>query len=372
VVPQVLWRGPLFGVSGYAQEGREFVLGLDALGAHVRAEDTPLGPRRSMLGADAERRLRELTHAQLGPEFIRIEHGLASRWSPGARAGRTHFDTDRIPEAWVARCNSMEEVWVPSEFNVETFSASGVDVERLRVVPTPLPLVDWRGDGRLELPVSGFTFLSTFDLSLRKGWDLLLAAYADEFGPSDDVTLVLKIHSSRGHTAQELRRLVERAAGREPPPILVLDRLVPDAELPRLYRAADCFVLPTRGEGSLRPILDAMTAGTPVIATNWGAHVELVQENGYPIEVKGVVRIPEAGIGEAPSYRGHRWAEPAVEHLRQLMRHVYEHPEKARARAERARSAAEAYDTSTICSRLYLRLLDSPATSLSMSSSFVQ
>ena len=356
---EVLWRGPLFGVAGYAQEGREFVLGLDALGAHIRAEDVPLGPHRSPLQASVQSRLRELTNAQVGPGAIRIEHGLPSRWAAGARAGRTLFETDRIPAAWIAACNSVEELWVPSRFNLETFSASGVDTERLRVVPSPVRLARWRGDDRLQLPLSGFTFLSVFDWSLRKGWDLLLAAYADEFGPSDDVGLVLNIHSSHGHSAAELRRLIERAAGREAPPILVLDRLLSAADMPRLYRAADCFVLPTRGEGWGRPFLEAMAAGTPVIGTDWGGQTELVHEDtGYPIEVKGVVRIPEAGVREAPYYRGHRWAEPSVEHLRQLMRHVYEHPEEALARAERARSAVEAYDTSAVCSRLFLHLLE--------------
>lgn len=363
MIPQVVWRGPLFGLSGYAQEGREFVLGLDAVGAHVRAEDVPLGPHRIPLKAETEQRLWELTQAQAGPGAIRVEHGFPSRWGPDTRMGRTSFETDRIPDAWVEACNSVEEVWVPSQFNLETFSASGVDPERLHVVPSPIRLADWRGDDRLELPVSGFTFLSVFDWSLRKGWDLLLAAYADEFGPSDDVVLVLKIHSSHSHAAPELRRLVERAAGREAPPILVLDRLLPAAEMPRLYRAADCFVLPTRGEGSGRTFLEAMAAGTPVIGTAWGGHADLVgEETAFPVELKGVVRIPEPGVREAPFYRGHRWAEPSVEHLREVMRRVYEHPEEARARAARARSAVEAYDTTAVCSRLSLRLLE-PAVS---------
>jgi glycosyltransferase involved in cell wall biosynthesis len=352
-------RGPLFGVSEYAQEAREFALGLDRLGAHVRAEDLPLGLHRPPLEAADERRLRELAAAQLGGWTTRIEQGPASRWAPGADGGRTFYDTDRIPEAWVETCNAVNQVWVPSEFNRETFAASGVDAERLHVVPSPIPLVRWRGDDRMELPVSGFTFLSVFDWSLRKGWDLLLPAYAEEFGRSDDVTLVLKIHSSHGHTPAELRRLVERTAGAEAPPILVLDRLLAAGEMPRLYRAADCFVLPTRGEGCGRPFLEAMAAGTPVIGTAWGAPTELLtEETGYPIDVKGVLRIPEAGVREAPSCRGHRWAEPSVEHLRALMRRVYERPGEARARAVRARRAVEAHDASAVCSRLFLRLLE--------------
>jgi glycosyltransferase involved in cell wall biosynthesis len=359
VPPEVLWRGPLFGVSEYAQEAREFVLGLDQLGAHVRAEDLPLGSHRIQLEAQAERRLRELTATQLGGWTMRIGHGPASRWSPGVDTGRTFFDTDRIPSAWVATCNAVEQVWVPSQFNRETFATSGVDEERLHVVPTPIALARWRGDDRTELPVSGFTFLAVFDWSLRKGWDLLLAAYAQEFGPSDDVTLVLKIHSSHGYTPAELRRLVERTAGADAPPILVLDRLLPAVEMPRLFRAADCFVLPTRGEGCGRTFLEAMAAGTPVIGTAWGAQAELLtEETGYPVEVKGVIRIPEAGVLEAPSCRGHRWAEPSVEHLRQLMRRIYERPEEARARAVNARAAVEAQNASAVCSRLFLRLLE--------------
>jgi glycosyltransferase involved in cell wall biosynthesis len=338
------------------------VLGLDALGAHVRAEDSPLGPHRSPLPPAAERRLRELSETQLRPGATRIEHGPPSRWSPGADAGRTTFETDGIPDSWVAACNSVREVWVPSRFNVETFVAAGVDRERLHVVPSPVPLARWRGDERMELPAGGFTFLSVFDWSLRKGWDLLVAAYAEEFGPGDDVLLVLKIHSTLGHSGAELRRLVERAAGREPPPILVVDRPRAAVELPDLYRSADCFVLPTRGEGSVRAVVEAMAAGTPVIATDWGAQTELLrEETGYPIEVKGLVRVPEAGVLEAPLYRGQRWAEPAVEHLRQLMRRVYEHPEEAAAKAARARAAVEAYDTRAVCSRLYLRLLEQAA-----------
>ena len=32
------------------------------------------------------------------------------------------FETDRISPEWVAACNRMDEVWVPSRFNVETFA----------------------------------------------------------------------------------------------------------------------------------------------------------------------------------------------------------------------------------------------------------
>jgi glycosyltransferase involved in cell wall biosynthesis len=36
-----------------------------------------------------------------------------------------------------------------------------------------------------------------------------------------------------------------------------------------MYKAADAFVLPSHGEGWGRPIMEAMSMGLPVIATNW-------------------------------------------------------------------------------------------------------
>ena len=54
--PDIVWRAPLFDVTGYANDAREFVLGLAEAGARVRAVPIPmaatcLSPRRTRWSA---------------------------------------------------------------------------------------------------------------------------------------------------------------------------------------------------------------------------------------------------------------------------------------------------------------------------------
>jgi hypothetical protein len=48
---------------------------------------------------------------------------------------KRQYETDRVPEEFARRCNAMDEVWVPSRWQVGTFVASGVNATKIRVVP---------------------------------------------------------------------------------------------------------------------------------------------------------------------------------------------------------------------------------------------
>lgn len=53
---------------------------------------------------------------------------------------------------------------------------------------------------------------------------------------------------------------------------------VPKEELGALYRGAECLVLPSRDEGFGLPVLEAMSVGTPVVASTAGALPEISGE----------------------------------------------------------------------------------------------
>lgn len=345
-----LWNGPIYDPSGYSDEARNFVLSLDRESIPIRVNPIKWNNKEAKLPSEIVNKIKELSKTPLSPGFINVMHifPLYFQRNPAAQLniGRTMFETDRIPEEWVSKCNEMDEIWVPTDFNIGTFAAAGVHRDKLVKIPGPHDFSGYSLDVP-PLPIEGkkgFSFLSTFDWNLRKGWDILIKAYIEEFKEDEDVTLILKVWSSYGKSVTQLQQDVEiyirEVLATDPlriPDILFLDLNIPVEEMPCLYKAVDAYVMPTRGEGWGRPYIEAMAMGLPTIGTRWSGNTEFMNdENSFLIDFE-MKDVPEEGWREIPTYKGHRWAEPSVPHLRSLMRHVYECRGEAREKGMHAR-----------------------------------
>ncbi len=238
----------------------------------------------------------------------------------------------------------MDELWVPSHFHREAFVASGVSAEKIVVLPTGVDTEIFR-PGCSPLPIPhrrGFNFLAITDPHDRKGMDLLLRAFLQEFKADDNVSLLLKVTPQEdpfdGLSGSRARSFVEKEMGlalENSPVILLLDDCLPLSAMPSLYAAADAFVMPARGAAWGKTLLEALACELPVLATRWGSAPELLNDaNAYLVEIEGLgpVLARDGFLAE------HRWANPSVDHLRQLMRTVFSHPEEARHRARNGRA----------------------------------
>ncbi|MWC29510.1 glycosyltransferase [Paenibacillus sp. MMS18-CY102] len=334
------WRSvvhlPLY---GYTETSKNLMLGLERQHLKVNYEyvygpGTPMPFEEPETGPDM--RVNLFKQRTQSPEAVEVVYGQGDVFYKNKgryKIGYTMLEVDGLPHDWVAQSNSMNEVWVPSHFNAQTFRNSGVTVP-IHVMPLGVDTNYFHPGIRSKRFSDKFTFLSVFEWGERKAPELLLETFSRVFAHRDDVLLVCKIinNDPSFDVPTEIRKLKLGAAAER---ILVLHNdKIPSAWMGSLYRSADCFVLPTRGEGWGMPIMEAMACGLPVIATNWSAQTEFINEsNAYPLRVERLIPAEARCV----YYHGFNWAQPDAEHLAHLMQHVVANREEA---AERGRRAA--------------------------------
>ncbi|MXM63470.1 glycosyltransferase [Streptomyces sp. HUCO-GS316] len=120
-----------------------------------------------------------------------------------------------------------------------------------------------------------YVLLFVHRLSYRKGARLLaplLEAVLRGDGPASGARVRLVVAGD----GPERSRLEGEAEAPELNGRMQLLGAVPNHDLPELYGAADCVVMPSYEEGFPRVLLEAMASGTPVVTTNAGGSADVV------------------------------------------------------------------------------------------------
>jgi glycosyltransferase involved in cell wall biosynthesis len=314
---QLMWHSPLNAYQSFGLVGRQLLLAAEQVGIDVRIA---------------------IPHARTAfPEFARFcqppdgagrlgfryeYHPLPTPLPAALTVLYTLCETTVVPPDRVAAINRTATLlYVPCRQNLESFRASGVRVPSKvfhhGIDPARFPLL-----ARPRTGAAPFTFGCFGDLSPRKGVEVLIRAFGEEFAPQEPVRLWLK----SWRFGRQLRI--------DDPRIALHVGFWPPAQLLRFLQQLDACVLPSRGEGFGLCGLEAMATGLPTIATNWSGPVEYLDpRDSFPL----AYRLVDAGGSEAGALRySGQWAEPDAAHLRFLLRWLYEHPAEAAQRGQLA------------------------------------
>ena len=246
------------------------------------------------------------------------------------------WETTRMPESRLRFLLDLDEVWTPSEWGRQVLIDSGLEPATIHVVPEGVDPTLFRPISRAGLPARPFRFLSVGRWEPRKGFDLLLQAWARAFAPNDPVELVLHtFHGEDPHWSFE-QALSELDLGPHAPVTWSRPTTLPRLVL--LYNSCDCFALATRGEGWGLPIFEALACGKPVIVPRFGALEELLDDTADFVEVHRRVPADDGRVFTRGEDCG-LWAEPDLDHLVELLRHARAHPQEGRDKGERGRAA---------------------------------
>jgi glycosyltransferase-like protein len=243
---------------------------VDALAAGLGplAAEYPVLHTQDCISARAACRVRDAITAAAPPVVIRTVHHVDDFTSPSL------IDCQRQAIGEPDRILVVSAIWqeiLAAEYGTKAEVVhNGVDVDRFRSADRELAAALRQRAGAAGRPL----ILAVGGIEPRKGSDTLMAAVAALGRSRGRAGRRPVLAVVGGHSFQDYREYRDRVLSSLPGLGLRLDDdvvllgTVPDPELPGWYAAADVLAFPSTKEGWGLAVLEAMSAGLPVVASD--------------------------------------------------------------------------------------------------------
>lgn len=378
----IVYMGGVYDQSGYGMVVRNYILGLHKLGCDITSRPIRFwnGQALKFNQEDAD----ILTSLEKKPlpqnnDWLFVEHVTADNYIYDERAykhiGYTPFETDGLPAHWVLSMKGLDEIYVPSKFNVETYGKYGID--KTKIIPHGVDTDKFNPEGgKLDLGdlYKKFRFGASFDWNPRKCPESIIEAYTKMFSKSDETVLIIKTFFQLSEsdfkfnfgisTDEYIKRIINNIRTKydkvdNPPMIYIMRQILDDDVLPLMYRSMDCMITVSRGEGWGLGSSESLASEVPTIATKWSGNLEFMNENNSYLVNAKIDRIPETWLNHfSKNYIGRQsWANPDIDELAYKMKYVYENYNEAKDKAKQGRKdMIEKYTWNKVCEKYYKEL----------------
>jgi glycosyltransferase involved in cell wall biosynthesis len=196
-----------------------------------------------------------------------------------------YWEADKIPEPWLKtyKTGLFKKIIVACHWNREVF-------EKETGIPTyiyrPSMEINKTGAGKQEI----FRIFSMSQWIYKKGFDILIKAYCQEFFDNTDTELFIKTYrheTLKGAKSETEKNIILQEAkqyknsifnySKNPScKIAIKTGYVDEREIQEYYEKSSIFCLPTRGEGFGLTIAQAALSGLPCLVPDLGGQKDLV------------------------------------------------------------------------------------------------
>ena len=265
-------------------------------------------------------------------------------WKLGLNAFRGRYnigfflwEQPELPDVWKPALALMDEVWTPAEFISNTIQKYTDKPIYTMPYGLPVPPIGRDFDRKyFGLPQDLCLFLISYDgysSFERKNPMGSVRAFCRAFSPEDAVGLVIKATHACEEDLRDFRRLLV-----EYPNIFILMDSYSKVEFNSLVACVDVYVSLHRAEGFGLVMAEAMLLGTAVIATNWSANTEFMNEQVAAMVPAEIITLEQDSF---PYEKGSHWAAPDEKAAAVWMRKLYEDPALRTELAEKAKVFAQ-------------------------------
>jgi glycosyltransferase involved in cell wall biosynthesis len=297
---KVLYIGVYRDMTGWGQAARDYILSLDAVGIDV----VPRAIKLDNSKPEISERIKELEQKNSAGCDIVIQHLLPDmmQYHGGFKKNIALYFTETTnfkASNWAESINCLDEAWVANSQSKQASLNSDINVP-IKIIPCATNIERFQhsyqhNSLRDKFP-DDFIFYFIGERTRRKNMGALIKAFAIEFDPDEPVQLVIKTTlqgQDKGGVSNALREFCNetKVGTRMYPdpkyykPEIIIAEDYSDAEVMGLHKSGDCLVIPSHGEAWNLVSMDSMGMGKTPIYTNWGGHLDYLNNNvGYPVD----------------------------------------------------------------------------------------
>jgi glycosyltransferase involved in cell wall biosynthesis len=277
----------------------------------------------------------------LGSEFCgsRAVHNVVLEGRP--TIGVVFFEEALDAEA-IERAKQLSLIITGSTWNEKVLRAHGFD--QVRTILQGVDPTQFHPAPKLGVMRDRFLIFSGGKAEVRKGQDIVLAAFKIFAKRHPEATLVTAWHSPWPHLARSLDQtgiaapvafdkdgkldIVAWAVANDIAPEQVVDLgNVPNASMAPILREMDAAVFTNRSEGGTNLVaMECMACAIPVVLSRNTGHLDLIKDdNCYPLDDQRAVENRWTGVGDVAC-----WGESQVEEVVERFEQVFVDREAAR------------------------------------------
>ena len=371
------WNGQVYDFGGYARLNRTMVFGLSDRNVKIKLEPEVFAVHVNKATQDELKILENNEISQNAPKVFGVTVPLNYINHVGKRILYTMIETsEKAHKDYIGKLNLCDEVWVASKYSQKVIQNSGLTVPSF-VMPLGVDTNRYKPNNEtLKLGnTKEFKFVSVFRWSPRKGYDILLRAYLEEFSSEDDVSLVLASRAVECPEEEGVQRIIDdfqniksniNKSEDKFPHVSLYTKPLSEKDMPKLYNSCHDFVLISLGEGFCLPIIESAACGLPIIASNVTAQTDYLNDNNsYLVEPEGFIESKCNGNLSRMAklchfYEGQifpNFGRESIEQTKNHMRYVFENHSKAKEKAEKLRKhIINNYTWDMAVNRVYNRL----------------
>ena len=225
------------------------------------------------------------------------------------RIGYTPWESTEVPQYWIEKMREMDEVWTTSQFCKEVYDKYEVN-DVVRCIPHGIDQEMWKIEDRYV--GDHFNFLHVGGSTERKGGQKVVDAFLELYEGDPFYQLIMKSNGPSEARWSKGGKYMGNISSH--PQVKVIESKLTTDQLVALYNKAHCMVYPSSGEGWGMIPWQAISTGMPTICTNATGMTEFA-ELSLPLNWEWT---------EGNGIHLGLWAEPDLNHLRELMTHVVE------------------------------------------------